>query len=105
MEVILQRAFKPVIVSNDRDAFRVLESEKVAMILMDISLKEGVDGLEITRMVRNDPRFKTIPVVAVTAHAFPADKQRSIDAGCNDYLSKPVKKDDLLRLINQYVAD
>ncbi len=105
MEVILNRAFRPIIVSNDREVFDVLEKEKVAMILMDISLRESMSGLDITRKIRSEPRFKEIPVVAVTAHAFPTDKQRSLEAGCNEYLSKPVKRGELLAVINKYLEN
>lgn len=105
MEVILNRAFRPIIVSNDREVFDILEREKVALILMDISLRESMSGLDITRLIRSDPRFRELPVIAVTAHAFPTDKQQSIEAGCNEYLSKPVKRGELLKVINKYLEN
>lgn len=104
MEVVLQKRFKPIIVASDVEVFKVLENEPVAMIIMDISLRESTNGLEITKVLKNNPKYAHIPIIAVTAHAFPADKQRSLEAGCNEYLSKPVKKDDLLHIINHYLG-
>ncbi|HCU20671.1 MAG TPA: hypothetical protein DF818_15610 [Bacteroidales bacterium] len=104
MEVILSREFRPIIAGNNREVFDVLEKEKVAMILMDISLRESISGLDITRLLRSDSRYKELPIVAVTVHVFHADKQRSLEAGCNEYLSKPVKKGTLLMIINKYLG-
>jgi CheY-like chemotaxis protein len=56
---------------------------------MDLSLRDGEDGLKITRKIRQDSRFTNVPVIALTAHAFPEDRKRSLEAGCNDYVSKP----------------
>ena len=70
----------------------VLESVNVrrpALILMDIQLP-GQDGLALTRQLKADPRTATIPIVALTAHAMPGDREEAIDAGCIDYLSKPI---------------
>lgn len=104
MEVVLQKAYNPVIVATDKEAFEVLRNEDVALVLMDISLKESANGLDITRMIKQNPSTAHIPVVALTAHAFPADKQRSLEAGCDDYVSKPVKKDDLYKIIDKFLG-
>jgi CheY-like chemotaxis protein len=59
------------------------------LVLMDISIPE-LDGWEATALLKADPRTKHIPIIAVTAHALPEDEQRSIDAGCDGYLAKPI---------------
>jgi two-component system cell cycle response regulator DivK len=59
------------------------------LILMDISIPE-IDGWEATTILKSDPATKHIPIVAVTAHALPGDRQRSLDAGCDGYLAKPI---------------
>ena len=51
--------------------------------------------LSLTRRLRTEEAFKTLPIVAVTAYAFPDDKRRALEAGCTDYLSKPVSGNDL----------
>lgn len=74
-----------------------------ALILMDLSLPV-VDGWEATRRLKADPRTAHIPVVALTAHAMHGDRQRALDAGCDDYDTKPVNFERLLDKITALLA-
>jgi two-component system, cell cycle response regulator DivK len=65
------------------------------LILMDISLP-GMDGWEVTRVLRSRPETASIPIIALTAHAMDIDRQQSLEVGCNDYDTKPI---DLARLL------
>ncbi|MZQ80280.1 MAG: response regulator, partial [Bacteroidales bacterium] len=69
--------------------------------LMDISLKGDEDGLSLTRRLRAEEDFKKLPIIAVTAYAFPDDRMRAMKAGCTDYLPKPVSSNDLYRKITE----
>ena len=60
------------------------------LILMDISLGGAFDGLEATRRLRADPRFRATPIVALTAHAMKGDRERALDAGCDEHWTKPI---------------
>ncbi|MFN8255110.1 MAG: PAS domain S-box protein [Bacteroidales bacterium] len=74
--------------------------DEIKLVLMDIQLP-GMNGYEATERIRE---FKPdLPIIAQTAHALPEDRQKSIEAGCNDYLSKPIKRQLLLAKINQYL--
>lgn len=72
----------------------------VDLILMDIKMP-GMGGLEATREIRK--KNGTIPIIAQTAHAFTTDKERALEAGCNDYISKPIQGKELMRLIMKNV--
>ena len=65
------------------------------LVLMDMSLP-GIDGWETTRLMRAAPETRTVPIIALTAHAMAGDRDRALEAGCNDYDTKPVDLDRLL---------
>lgn len=69
------------------------------LVLMDISLPV-IDGWEATRALRADPATQAIPIIALTAHAMPGDKDKAIAAGCNDYDTKPIELPRLLDKIS-----
>lgn len=73
------------------------------LILMDISLPE-MDGWEATRRIKGAPATQTIPVIALTAHAMAGDRERSLEAGCDDFDTKPVEFDRLLGKIHALMA-
>ena len=77
------------VAGNAEEALTVLETFRPQMILMDILLP-GVDGLELTRQLRADPRTRDIHILGLTACAMPGDAERVLAAGCDGYLTKPI---------------
>ncbi len=73
-----------------------------SLILMDIQMPV-MDGLEATRRLRSDPRFRSIPIIALTALAMPGDRERCLAAGATDYIMKPVSLKNLSQLIDRYL--
>jgi CheY-like chemotaxis protein len=72
------------------------------IILMDIQMPH-VNGYEATRLLRADPRFASVPIIALTAFAMPGDRERCLKAGMNEYLSKPVKLRELVLMIEEFL--
>jgi len=88
---------------NGKEAVDIIEdSDDVDIILMDIRLPI-MDGCEATRRIKKN--HKKIPIIAQTAYALEGDKERILNAGCDDYLSKPIRFEELLSTIDKYLAD
>ena len=81
------------------DARELLELEHPDLVITDVDL-HGESGLELVRNVREDPRLQDVPVVALTAHAMPEMADEVFDAGCADYITKPVDITLLVRRVN-----
>jgi two-component system chemotaxis sensor kinase CheA len=90
---------------NGREALeRLADDPQVDIVLMDVMMPE-LDGHETTRALRADVRFRSVPVIALTAKAMPGDRELAIAAGASDYISKPVENDRLLSLLRVWSYD
>ena len=96
---LLSGLYDTAVAASAREAWDLLHGRVFDLVLMDISLKGDEDGLSLTRRLRSEEPFSKLPIVAVTAYAFPDDKRRALEAGCTDYLPKPVSSNDLHRKI------
>jgi CheY-like chemotaxis protein len=95
----LTRAGLEVITAcNGQQALDLMISERPALVLMDMSLPV-LDGWSACRRARQDERISGIPIIALTAHAMEADRRKALEAGCDDYATKPVDFPELLRKI------
>ena len=92
------------VADNGRAALERLRASPAApydLVLMDLQMPE-MDGHEATRRIRADPRLATLPIVAMTAHAMAEERQRCLDEGMNDHLSKPIEPSLLYRVLSQW---
>ncbi len=90
-----RRGYQVVIAVDGAEGVRMAQAEVPALILMDMSLPV-LDGWEATRQIKAAPATGAIPIIALTAHAMSGDREKAIEAGCDDFDTKPV---DLPRLL------
>jgi two-component system, cell cycle response regulator DivK len=90
-----RRGYEVVMAFDGGSGVAMATTENPDLILMDMSLPV-IDGWEATRQIKADPNTKTIPVIALTAHAMSGDREQALAAGCDDYDTKPI---DLARLL------
>ncbi|PRB00413.1 response regulator [Chryseobacterium sp. MYb7] len=84
-----------------QEALDMLKADpQFSVVLMDMMMP-GIDGYEAIRIIRDTPEIKDVPVVAVTAQAMPEDRQKCIEVGANDYVSKPIDVDLLMMAIEK----
>jgi len=93
-----RRGYEVILAMDGRRGLAVARSESPDLILMDMSLPE-IDGWEVARRLKSDDTTRSIPVIALTAHAMSSDRQRALEAGCDDYDTKPVEFERLLTKI------
>jgi len=101
--VLEEKGMTIMIGENGKEALELLNNNPgIELVLMDIMMPE-MDGYEATREIRKQPKFSKLPIIALTAKAMKGDRQRCIDAGANDYLSKPIDIDKLLSLLRVWL--
>ena len=90
---------------NGTDALAGLRAQRPDLVLLDISLP-GMDGTEVLREMRADPALQGLPAIALTAHAMAGDREKYLNAGFNEYVTKPIVDEDvLLDAIRQCLGD
>ncbi len=98
---VLQRAGYQILTAEDAEAGIPLIREHLPdLVLMDIHMP-GTDGLEATRLLKNEDRTRHIPVIAVTARAMEGDREAILAAGCDGYTPKPIRYKEMLALIEE----
>jgi CheY-like chemotaxis protein len=92
---LTKRGYEVLTATDGEQGLVLAQAEQPDLVLMDMSLP-GIDGWETTRRLRAGAGTSTIPVIALTAHAMAGDRERALEAGCDDYDTKPVEMDRLL---------
>lgn len=90
------------VAENGREAVEMACTNEYDIVLMDIQMPE-LDGLSATRMIRQDERTKDLPVVAMTAHTIAGDREKSLEAGMNDHVTKPIDPDELFDALLRWI--
>jgi len=89
--------------THGREALEMARAQPYDLVLMDIQMPE-MDGLTATREIRKEARLRTLPIVAMTAHAMTGDRERSLEAGMNDHLTKPIDPEALYAALLRWIA-
>jgi two-component system sensor histidine kinase/response regulator len=100
--VMLQRAGHAVrSVDSGLKVLDALAEERFDLVLMDVQMPQ-MDGFQATKAIRERPEWQNLPVIAVTARAMKGDRERCLEAGMNDYLPKPIERDELFRILEDW---
>lgn len=99
-----RKGYEVVSATDGARGITMAQSEVPNLILMDISLPV-MDGLQATRHLKASPETQAIPIIALTAHAMAGDREKCLEAGCNDYATKPVEFPQLLAKIRHFLGE
>lgn len=102
LSIILRKEYTIVRANNGSEAVELCQAENPDMILMDIKMPV-MDGLEATRKIRE--LGVKIPIIALTANAYDSDRDKAFEAGCNDYMAKPIMASALREMMKRYFED
>jgi CheY-like chemotaxis protein len=103
MAVLERDGYRVSVAGSTAEARERLAADQPDLILMDVQLP-GEDGLTFTRALKDDPATRSIPVVAMTAHAMHGDAELAIEAGCSGYIAKPIDTRALAEQVRRYLA-
>jgi CheY-like chemotaxis protein len=90
------------VATTGREGIKMAFGQHFDLILMDISLPD-IDGLTITRELRSNVNLAHVPIIAITASAMVGDRERCLEAGCTDYIAKPLQVKQVIALLKQYI--
>jgi CheY-like chemotaxis protein len=93
---LARRGFVMILAKDGAEGMALAASEKPDLVVMDMSLPV-LDGWEVARRLKSDPKTAALPIIALTAHAMSGDREKALEAGCDDYDVKPVEFDRLLQ--------
>ena len=95
---LARRGYEITLAMDGQEGVVLARSVQPDMILMDMSLPV-MSGWEATKVLKDDPQLRSIPVIALTAHAMSADREKALNAGCDDFDTKPIELEGLLKKI------
>jgi len=101
-ELLEQAGFVVTGANNGKQGVQLVKKSAFDLVLMDVQMPE-MDGHEATRIIRKEPGFDALPIVALTAHAMAGEREKCLESGMNDYLSKPIKPDDLYAVLAKWI--
>jgi two-component system cell cycle response regulator DivK len=101
--ILLSEDYSLLEAKDAHQALSLLETAKPDLILMDINMPD-MDGYTLTAKIKAIPGFERVPILALTANVMRGDKEKTLEAGCDGYIQKPIDFDELLREIERFLA-
>lgn len=101
---LTRRGYELSFAMDGAAAIEAVRRDPPLLILMDLSMPI-MDGWEATRRLKADPRTRSIPIIALTAHAMDSDRKRAMEAGCDDFDTKPIRLQRLLEKMESFLGD
>ena len=101
--ILLSEDYELLEAVNAQDALRILENTRPDLILMDINMPD-MDGYTLTSRIKTTPGFERVPILAITANVMRGDKEKTLEAGCDGYIQKPLDIDQLVREVERFLA-
>ena len=102
VRAILQNEYRVLEAADGKEGLKIALTERPDLVLLDMSLPE-MDGHTVVQEIREDASTRHIPVIALTAHAMKGDREKFIEAGCDDYISKPIEAEHILRKLEEWL--
>jgi len=103
VKTITNNIYKVDSAKDSEEALDLIKKEKYDAILMDINLRRGMDGLELTNLIKKFPNYKNTPIIAVTAFAMGQEKEEFLSKGMTHYLAKPFIKQQLYQVLKEAI--
>ena len=97
-----QHKLAVIVAETGMSGFDMAKAEMPDLILMDIQLPD-INGMDVTKMIREQDDLKHIPIIAITSYAMTGDRQRALDAGCTGYIEKPINPETFMSTILKYL--
>jgi two-component system cell cycle response regulator DivK len=101
--ILLAEGYSLLEAKDSEEAIRVLNANLPDLILMDINMP-GEDGYTLTTRIKSLPGFERVPILAITANVMRGDREKTLEAGCDGYIQKPIDIDQLTREIERFLA-
>ena len=100
--ILEKNGFETFLAMNGRDGVNAANKQQPDLIIMDLSMPE-MDGWTAMRLIKGNATTSSIPMIALTAHVLPGDRKRAFDAGCDEYITKPMDLLDLLDTVQNWI--
>jgi CheY-like chemotaxis protein len=102
-DIFEPRGYNTIGVVNGQDALNIISDNPPDLVIMDIQLP-GMDGYTVTKKIKQNPKTNKIPVIAITAYALREDREKALNAGCDEYMSKPIDTREIVTMVEKFIG-